>query len=306
MELTIPDIRPLPNLRGEILGERWRLRWWSGSWFRMTAPWTNHPHRHRDYHELCLATHGSGRFDHGGEVVALGPGSLFFSDLEAVHEISCRDTRDLALAFFGLRLERIDHAPAEAYPDRVCARFARSHRIAVERPDLLAYLPLLCAGGEGDALRHRRVAVIETYLVEALAALVIGEPEPYVAGNETELRGAVGAALAYVDRHLDRPLAVAEIAASVGLGERQLRRLFERQLGTTVVAAVRERRLDQACRLLAMRMPVAAVAERVGIGSAASFARQFRQRYRTSPRDYQRTHAPRSALGVTSFGPASD
>jgi len=116
----------------------------------------------------------------------------------------------------------------------------------------------------------------------------------------------VGAALAFVDRHLERPLTVAEIAARGDLGERQLRRLFEHQLGTTVVAAVRERRLDQACRLLAMRMPVAAVAERVGIGSAASFARQFRRRYRISPRDYQRSHAPRAALGDTRFGPAVD
>lgn len=301
--MTISDIRPLPAMRGEALWERWRLRWWSGSWFRMAAPWTNHPHRHHGYHELCLTTHGRGRFDHGAERAELTPGTVFISDLEVVHEISCREHRDLALAFFSMRLERIDRGRPRTYPDRVCARFAAGHRPATERPELLAYLPLLCAAGHGDAVDHRRHSLVAAFVIEALAGLVTGAPEPVERGVSEHEDDAVAAALRYVDRHLERPLEVAEIAASVGLGERQLRRRFERHLGTTVVGAVRDRRLDAACKLLAMRMPVAAVAAQVGIGSAAGFARQFRRRYGLSPSDYRQRHAPRAAVDRTTFGP---
>ena len=272
----------------------------------MPEPWTNHPHRHRDYHELCLATHGRGRFDHGSEVVDLQPGTVFISDLDVVHEISCRRDRDLALVFFRLRLERSDPGRPRTWADRVCTRFARGHRCAAVRPGLLAYLPLLCADDGGAAIDHRRAALVGTFALEALAALLDGEEEPVAAEPEEPRQGRVEAALRHLDRNLERPVAVAELAASVGLGERQLRRLFEQQLGTTVVAAMRDRRLDTACKLLAMRLPVATVAQRVGIGSAASFARQFRHRYGLSPRAYQQRHAPRVAVGLTTFGPAPD
>lgn len=96
---------------------------------------------------------------------------------------------------------------------------------------------------------------------------------------------AVAAVRAYVEQHLPAPITVPEIAHAVGVSHNHLTRLFRAELGTTVVAYIRRRRLERAAHLLresTLSIPV--VAASVGIPDLQSFNKACRQEFGRSPR----------------------
>jgi AraC family transcriptional regulator of adaptative response / DNA-3-methyladenine glycosylase II len=80
----------------------------------------------------------------------------------------------------------------------------------------------------------------------------------------------------------DAPLTV--LAERVGIGERQLRRLFVERLGAPPIAVRRTRRLLFAKQLLTeTRLPITQVALAAGFGSLRRFNAAFREAYRMPP-----------------------
>ncbi|ARC56646.1 Transcriptional activator FeaR [Frondihabitans sp. 762G35] len=93
----------------------------------------------------------------------------------------------------------------------------------------------------------------------------------------------------HVDEHLhDRELTVESVAASQGLSERQVRRLFA-GTGAGLAETILGRRLDLAHRILRGEedgpATVAGVADRCGFASHAHFTRAFRARFDRRPVD---------------------
>lgn len=79
---------------------------------------------------------------------------------------------------------------------------------------------------------------------------------------------------------LDRALSPADIAAELGISQRQLERQFRSQLGRTPTAYHRDLRLDHARRLLSQTaLPVTEIALSCGFGSASHFAQLYRERF---------------------------
>ncbi|MFE5035975.1 helix-turn-helix domain-containing protein [Streptomyces sp. NPDC056683] len=96
---------------------------------------------------------------------------------------------------------------------------------------------------------------------------------------------AVRSALAHIEERLANPMSVASLAATVGVSNNHLTRLFREQLGTTVVAHVRNRRMSRAHHLLTRTaLPVKAVATMVGFRDLQSFNKAFRREYGVAPR----------------------
>jgi len=79
------------------------------------------------------------------------------------------------------------------------------------------------------------------------------------------------------------------LAARVGVGERQLRRLFVERLGAPPIAVRLTRRLLFAKQLLTeTRLPITQVALAAGFGSLRRFNAAFRDAYRMAPSDLRR------------------
>jgi AraC-like DNA-binding protein/ActR/RegA family two-component response regulator len=98
--------------------------------------------------------------------------------------------------------------------------------------------------------------------------------------------------LQLIDRDLRKPWSNAEIAAVVGLSESRWRYLFHVGVGVSMVAHVRERRLQEvARRLRATTANIGQIANQVGFASLslADFRRAFRDRFGMSPTEYRRT-----------------
>jgi len=107
------------------------------------------------------------------------------------------------------------------------------------------------------------------------------------------------AVIAYMEAYLESPVALAELASSVGLSVRQLERLFRNHLGKTPTRYYLELRLRRAQLLLRQTtMPILQVAVASGFASASHFARCYRELFNCAPRA-ERSHAPAKDSGET-------
>src|SRR5947207_10086186 len=89
---------------------------------------------------------------------------------------------------------------------------------------------------------------------------------------------------------------VEALAGRLGVGERQLRRLFQQHLGASPVAVAQTRRVLLAKQLIhETRLPMAEVALASGFGSIRRFNETFAQLFGRSPRDLRRSEGEVSA-----------
>ncbi|MBA2813285.1 helix-turn-helix transcriptional regulator [Streptomyces sp. KM273126] len=104
------------------------------------------------------------------------------------------------------------------------------------------------------------------------------------------LHPAIRSALAHIEAHLTEPISVASLATEVGVSHNHLTRLFRAQLGTTVVAHMRKRRMNRAHHLLTRTaLPVKTIAPMVGFRDLQTFNKAFRKVYGIAPR-FARDH----------------
>lgn len=104
--------------------------------------------------------------------------------------------------------------------------------------------------------------------------------------------GSLEATRAYALQRLDEPLTVAQLARHACTSERTFNRRFRQETGTTPLRWLHAQRVDHARRLLeASDLPVEAVAQRCGFGSAAILRQHFRRATATTPTAYRRTFA---------------
>ncbi|HEX7339033.1 MAG TPA: AlkA N-terminal domain-containing protein [Rhodanobacteraceae bacterium] len=145
------------------------------------------------------------------------------------------------------------------------------------------------------------------YYASAAAALAAGfrpclrcRPEAAPLASPWRLRNAlVTGALQLIDDGLLDRAPIATLAARVGVGERQLRRVFAATLGASPVEVAATRRLLLAKQLLDdTTLPVTDVALAAGYGSVRRFNTAFRAAYKMAPRELRRTRRPTTGEGV--------
>ena len=110
-------------------------------------------------------------------------------------------------------------------------------------------------------------------------------------GDGTWRRGdqVVARALKLIDQGMLAEQPLAALAARVGIGERQLRRLFVDRLGAAPIGVHGTRRLLFAKQLLSeTALPITEVALAAGFGSLRRFNATFLDAYRMAPRDLRR------------------
>ncbi len=93
----------------------------------------------------------------------------------------------------------------------------------------------------------------------------------------------------FIAEHPEADLAVATVAAKVGMSARNFARAFRDEVGETPARYVEQVRLETARRLLEETTDgVEAIAARAGFGSAETMRRVFVRTLRVSPNDYRR------------------
>ncbi len=117
----------------------------------------------------------------------------------------------------------------------------------------------------------------------------------YLAGDPPE-SGLVKRVVDHVTTHLDGDLSADVLAALAGVSERQLNRLFQRDLNQTPGRYVRQARVEAAAQLLASTtLTIPHVATKCGFRSAESFRQAFVAHYGIPPSQYRARLARKSA-----------
>lgn len=157
-----------------------------------------------------------------------------------------------------------------------------------------SHLPTRSATGQ-------RLILLATYCVErflsspvtdgvarALGELIRDAHDSWDLGDEMDERpAALVRMMDHIERNLDRPLAIAEIARAGGCSAATAQRAFRRWTGQSVLAWVRTRRMHEAARLLRTTgLRVGEVAHSVGFEDPLYFSRVFARTFATAPRAY--------------------
>jgi len=128
---------------------------------------------------------------------------------------------------------------------------------------------------------------------------------PEISPDAAAWRGTsntVSRALALIaEGGLDGEASVENMCGRLGVGERQLRRLFDKHLGAPPIAVAQTRRVLFAKQLIQeTRLPMAAIADAAGFGSIRRFNDAFKKLYRRSPSELRRqTTKPAALSSVT-------
>jgi len=115
----------------------------------------------------------------------------------------------------------------------------------------------------------------------------------------------VGAAIAGIEEHALSSAKVSDLAASLGVSDRHLRRVTESELGVSPIELAQTQRLLLAKRLLGeTRLTLTEIAFASGFGSVRRFNALFKSRYGLSPRALRGTaNAPEGLHCQLEFRP---
>src|SRR6204780_1853235 len=172
----------------------------------------------------------------------------------------------------------------EAFPD---------HEVIADRLFLADGPRITCAGGAG-------AAALATYLIEqhlgravaqkASQVLLFDRPrsgsdaQPHPPLSESVSEPRVRRALLLMEQNLARPIAVAAVAAELGLSARQLERLCRQHVGMGPASLYRQLRMRFANWLIENTdRSVTDIANEAGFADCAHFSRQFKDAYGLSP-----------------------
>jgi AraC-like DNA-binding protein len=109
------------------------------------------------------------------------------------------------------------------------------------------------------------------------------------AGAVSKAGARIQTAIAFMRRHLGRPLSVAEIASHVHMSPSHFAHSFREVAGVTPMRCIRDLRLEEARTLmLGAGLRPGDAAAKVGFESPAHFNRAFRRRFEATPAEYVR------------------
>ena len=125
-----------------------------------------------------------------------------------------------------------------------------------------------------------------------------GSVQPSVVSDERILR-----AVAYINAHLDRPLALEEVAGEACLSPSRFRHLFVEQTGTGLRAYILWRRFVRVWELLMGGATLSAAAHAAGFADAAHLSRTARSMFGFPPSGMHMTRPTRSSAAERAAAP---
>ena len=140
-----------------------------------------------------------------------------------------------------------------------------------------------CDEWKRSAGAQNSLAMVAIY--SAIDALIKDGEQSYMSSGKYHM---IEPAVKMIDREfLSGELSVSTLAASCGISEPYLRRIFMSRFGVSPKEYVIRKRMDYACRLLASRQfEIRTVAELCGYSEPCHFSRDFKKRFGSSPTEY--------------------
>ncbi len=237
----------------------------------------------RKYFKLGIQLQGTGLLLQDGREAVLTPGDLAIYSTDRPYTLAFDgDFRTLVLMFPHSAIELPTEAMSQITATAISGTTGLGQLVS---PFLIRLAESLDSidGPNGTRLAHNALDLVTTLFNGELDLRATSSRDPHQL-LLTRIHDFIEAQLG------DPELSPGSIAAAHYISTRHLHDLF-RELGTTVAASIRERRLERCRRdlrdpVLADR-PVTAIAARWGLLDSAHFSRIFRAAYGESPTGYR-------------------
>jgi AraC-like DNA-binding protein len=247
-------------------------------------------------------TRGEGLVHHHGQNWPLTAGTLHLIPCFCTCDYSCPGPFDLYYAAFTARLAGGNDLftlwdfdfSVEAQP-REKQLFRRLLEVHPDLP-LVDYDPYKPAGQifparkDGLDINDTASAIEGTGILRQLLSAILRTAQP-----RTEAHGSAARRLEpvfdLIEKNLDKPIGLEEMAASTGLRPTYFSDLFHRTFGERPTVFVNRRRIEKAQLLLiSSDLHIQEIAERCGFRNKPYFTRTFRKFAGEPPLRYRRTH----------------
>lgn len=261
----------LGNYSSKVLGWGFMKRQW----------WRNHMHTH-SFFEVCYVYEGRGTFHIQGADHPVEKGQIFVARPGKPHEIISSHDDPLGIYFWSYTLVPDETGqPNSRGIDALLDAFSASPHHTGNAP--ISTLHLLQMLTEEIVTREpgypQAIEGLVTKLLLDSARVVLETPslpditEPVIrTGAEVQVQKLVR----FLADNYNHPLTLKEIAAQMNLSERQVNRLFRKEMGVTIMKYLTGLRLEVAAQLLLERqMSIKEVAQATGFRDVHYFMTLF-------------------------------
>ncbi len=166
---------------------------------------------------------------------------------------------------------------SEAFPGDMGTRFADQDREVLETGHAMhdcLELHMYLGGAEGWCITDKVPLVDEVANVVGVAG---ASRDVHDIDADRSVYSQLATALDHLQRHLDEPVRIAELAGLAQMTVARFERLVRKTFRLTPSQLLRKYRLEVASQLLrGTRLPISEVANRAGFTDHSAFARQFR------------------------------
>lgn len=251
-------------------------------WFPTAA----HHYRERprgarqDHLMMCVRGHGYATID--GNQVHLREGELLLFPRNVPHVYWAADDDPWSIYWVHFLGEDADY-----YIDRI---LRRGQPVAVEptAQDEAVHLFRYCLHALHEGYGLPTMIYAAQSLQHILSLLLYRNPALPVEQRKQSRRSSLDSVTEYMQKHLDEPLRLADLAREAGLSVSHFSELFRAQTGQSPVAYFIHLRVRLACRLLDLSdKPIKVVAIETGYRDAYYFSRVFKKSMGISPQKYR-------------------
>ena len=248
---------------------------------------------------VFLQVRGSGVFAQYGHESLLRSGDFSLCDSAAPYSYRVDDSADVLM----LRIPENILSEYLPSPENVCGRHSHATNGLTSAVNALALS--LCDRLEAG-LPQEFCARVARHLMELLATAYALEFDSQPAGPSV-ISGRHAQVKLYIEQHLRDPhLTPSMIASRHKLSTRYLRMVFAVG-GETISAYILRRRLEECARQISdprwRGHSISEIAYAWGFNSTSHFARTFRMRFKSSPRDHRRLTVTHAGSPVEDFDP---
>jgi len=231
--------------------------------------WRMDAHVHHEFHELILVLHGGIVTHIRGATYHGQRGDVLFYPARQLHAEQASGSEPLETLFLGWQWQPGHETTSDAWPLLV---HDRNGRIAM----LMQWSRELYPPGRPD----------DQPKLDVLLDALLYEYENLAQSPRQTLTGQVKA---FIQRHLDEPIHLDQLAAEVGLSKYHFSREFKRQTGMAPMTFLRQERIA-AARSLLLSTPwtLQSIAVQVGLADEFQLSRMFRRLTGQSPSQVRR------------------
>ncbi len=244
----------------------------------MALPAEMAQHQH-DYNQIVIGLNGQTEFDIGGSGNLVGPGQ------------GCLVSSELSHAFGGLGSNRIlvlNLSPTQpsvlpVHQERMLDLFEqpRYFQLHPQAQQLVSVLSREMSDNPDDDLMGQACAHTLMCALHRHMALPSGKLQT----NRLNL----DVIDSYIEQNMGRKITVAQLAGCAFLGESQFHALFKEQTGMSPYQYLLEKRLNEACKMLAhSHHSLSYIAQCCGFSSQSLFTQVFSSRLDISPARYRK------------------